>query len=136
MPKLRIQLPTKLRGFAASALFVAVGCVSAAAVVDPFPCERFFTDDARLDEYAALSLLGYAPATRAWIREADRTCAANQALRGESEPQPEYPLEPDLEDEAIYDLLLPPPTSSSPDIDPFIEGLIPEPRKGEWDGSL
>jgi hypothetical protein len=37
----------------------------------------------RLEEYQRLMDTGQAPAVRAWIREADRICRANNVLRGE-----------------------------------------------------
>jgi hypothetical protein len=53
-------------------------CVKPIAVVEPTPCPPYTL--AQLEEQEALADAGAAPALRAWVRETERVCRANEAL--------------------------------------------------------
>lgn len=63
-------------------LLGAAVCVSACAkpiaIVEPTPCPPYTF--ALLGEQEALAATGAAPQLRAWVREVERICRANEAL--------------------------------------------------------
>ena len=66
-----------------------LGCATNPSL-EPYRGAPFFDSDLRLAEYAVLACIKQPPGctpraakVRAWIREADRTIRANNALRGE-----------------------------------------------------
>lgn len=62
----------------------AVGCKHAVIVAtEPYYCEPFYVSDSRVEQYVEMYKADAYPAVRAWVREADRACEANNALRGE-----------------------------------------------------
>jgi hypothetical protein len=81
MPFWRTLSLMSLIGFAVS----ASGCRTIVVATDPYYCDPFYTDDARIDQYAMLYREDLAPAVRAWVREADRVCRANNSLRGDGD---------------------------------------------------
>ena len=65
-------------------LLLAAVCIASCRTtptIEPYPCDPFHSDAVRLEEYQQLMDEGRAPLIRAWIREADRVCRANNALR-------------------------------------------------------
>jgi hypothetical protein len=65
------------------------GCATPVIATEPYYCEPFYLADERIDQYALLYRENLAPAVRAWVREADRTCRANNALRGDADGRPQ-----------------------------------------------
>jgi hypothetical protein len=63
----------------------ASGCRTVVVATDPYYCPPFYLEDERIDQYALLYRENLAPAVRAWVREADRICRANNALRGDGD---------------------------------------------------
>jgi hypothetical protein len=63
-------------------LLGAAVCVSACAkpiaIVEPTPCPPYTLE--LLEEQEALAVTGAAPQLRAWVRETERVCRANEAL--------------------------------------------------------
>ncbi len=57
------------------------GCTKPIVIGKPYPCEPFHIDIERIEEYVALAEAGAAPSVRAWVRETDRVCRANNELR-------------------------------------------------------
>ncbi len=67
----------------------ASGCAKPVVATEPYYCEPFYVAEERIDQYALLYRENLAPAVRAWVREADRTCRANNALRGDVDARPQ-----------------------------------------------
>ncbi len=59
----------------------STGCVNVISTTNPFACDPFHTDADRIEQYAEMVTTDTAPAVRAWVREADRVCRANNELR-------------------------------------------------------
>jgi len=60
------------------------GCVTNITTGEPYPCTTFDSDVKLFDEYVELVEAGVATNIRAWIRETDRVCHANNKLRNTS----------------------------------------------------
>ena len=60
---------------------VSLASCKTTPTIEPYACEPFPTTQAQIEEYEWLRSTGQAPLIRAWIREADRVCRANNALR-------------------------------------------------------
>ena len=77
--------PSPWRMRTAGLLVLAAVCTASCKTtptIEPYACEPFPSTYAQLEEYEWLKATGQAPKIRAWIREADRVCRANNALRG------------------------------------------------------
>lgn len=53
--------------------------------IKPYECDPHGNSEERLDEYDRMMVANEYPATRAWVREADKACRANNTLLGEEE---------------------------------------------------
>ena len=73
---------TRLRGFALglAALPAALSGCTTMYFAEPWPCEPYRGDPARVAEFRSMVDRGEYPATRAWVRDADAKCAADRVL--------------------------------------------------------
>ena len=72
----------------------SMACATAVSVTEPYSCDPFHTDPQRTTEYQEMwegdlrrrenANPPLTTAVRAWIRETDRVCRANNALRSGS----------------------------------------------------
>ncbi len=62
-------------------LLGSTACVTAVVIGEPYRCQPIDEAPAALAQYKELRASKTAPRLRAWVREADRVCRANNALR-------------------------------------------------------
>lgn len=70
---------TKMLGL----LLLAAGCATTVIAPEPYRCPHL-TDEI-LDEYEAIKIVPKTDSLRAWIREADKACRANEQLLKETQ---------------------------------------------------